>query len=120
MKYPDLIGEALFLQERKRTGGTFDIELKPSTGVTLDLNGFVSNQEATNINRNYMFYGRKLGGAQVPTDYTVQNGYLTSATYDVAGGMQAGIYDQIARPGAASHSQYLDLDGKFSSPTSSS
>jgi iron complex outermembrane receptor protein len=113
VKYPDLIGEALFLQERKRTGGTFDIELKPSSGITLDLNGFLSNQEATNINRNYMFFGRKLGGALVPTDYTVQNGYLTSATYDAAGGMQAGIYDQISRPGAESHSQYLDLDGKF-------
>ena len=113
VKYPDLIGEALFLQTRKRTGGTFDLELKPSNDVTLDLNGFLSNQEATNINRNYMFYGRKLGGALVPTDYTVQDGYLTSATYDAAGGMTAGIYDQISRPGAASHSQYLDLDGKF-------
>jgi iron complex outermembrane recepter protein len=113
VQYPDLIGEALFLQERKRTGGTFDLELKPSNDVTLDLNGFLSNQEATNINRNYMFFGRKLGGAQVPTAYTVQDGYLTSATYDNAGGMQAGIYDQISRPGAASHSQYLDLDGKF-------
>jgi iron complex outermembrane receptor protein len=113
VQYPDLIGEALFLQERKRTGGTFDLELKPSNDITLDLNGFVSNQEATNVNRNYMFFGRKLGGAQVPTDYTVQNGFLTSATYDNAGGMQAGIYDQISRPGAASHSQYLDLDGKF-------
>ncbi len=113
VKYPDLIGEALFLQERKRTGGTFDLELAPTHGVTLDLNGFVSNQEATNINRNYMFFGRKLGGAQVPTAYTVQDGYLTSATYDNAGGMQAGIYDQISRPGAASHSQFIDLDGKF-------
>jgi iron complex outermembrane receptor protein len=113
VKYPDLVGEALFLQERKRTGGTFDLELKPSNDVTLDLNGFVSNQEATNINRNYMFFGRKLGGAQVPTDYTVSNGYLTSATYSNAAGMQAGIYDQISRPGAASRSQYLDLDGKF-------
>ncbi|MFL6700604.1 MAG: TonB-dependent receptor [Vitreoscilla sp.] len=113
VQYPDLIGEALFLQERKRTGGTFDLELKPTNDITLDLNGFLSNQEATNINRNYMFFGRKLGGAQVPTDYTVQNGFLTSATYDNASGMMAGIYDQISRPGAASHSQYLDLDGKF-------
>ena len=113
VKYPDLIGEALFLQERKRTGGTFDLELKPSNDITLDLNGFLSNQEATNINRNYMFFGRKLGGAQVPTSYTVSDGYLTSATYDNAGGMMAGIYDQISRPGAGSHSQYLDFDGKF-------
>jgi len=112
VQYPDLIGEALFLQERKRTGGTFDVELKPSNAVTLDLNGFLSNQEATNINRNYMFFGRRLG-SQVPTTYTVNNGYITSATYDNAGGMPAGIYDQISRPGAASHSQYLDFDGKF-------
>jgi len=113
VKYPDLIGEALFEQERKRTGGTFDVEFKPSDSVMLDLNGFMSNQEASNINRNYMFFGRKLGGAEVPTNYTVSNGYLTSASYADANGMQAGIYDQISRPDAASHSQYLDFDGKF-------
>jgi iron complex outermembrane receptor protein len=113
VQYPDLVGEALFEQERKRTGGSFDVEFKPSNAVMLDLNGFLSNQEAANINRNYMFYGRKLGGAQVPTAYTVANGYLESATYDNASGMTAGIYDQISRPDAASHSQYLDFDGKF-------
>jgi iron complex outermembrane recepter protein len=114
VKYPDLIGDALFTQERKRTGGLIDLELKPNASTTLDLNGFLSNMTATNINRNYMFFGRKLGGAQVPTDYTVENGYLTSATYaEPAGGMQAGIYDQISRPGEGSHSQYIDLDGKF-------
>ena len=113
VKYPDLIGEALFLQERKRTGGSFDIEVKPNTSTTLDLNGFLSNQEATNINRNYMFFGRKLGGAEVPTAYTVENGYLTSASYADSKGMMAGIYDQISRPGAGSHSQFLDFDGKF-------
>ena len=31
--------------------------------------------------------GRKLGGAQVPTSYTVSNGYLESATYNNANGM---------------------------------
>ncbi len=113
VQYPDLVGEALFEQERKRTGGTFDIELKPNDGITLDLNGFLSDQQASNINRNYMFFGRKLGGAEVPTNYTVSNGYLTSASYSDSAGMMAGIYDQISRPDAASHSQYLDFDGKF-------
>ena len=113
VQYPDLIGETLFLQERKRTGGSFDVEFKPSNEVTLDLNGFMSNQSATNINRNYMFFGRKLGGAEVPTSYTVSNGYLESASYSDSNGLMAGIYDQIARPDAASHSQFLDFDGKF-------
>jgi iron complex outermembrane recepter protein len=113
VQYPDLVGEALFEQERHRTGGSFDVEMKPSDALTLDLNGFLSDQQAANINRNYMFYGRKLGGAQVPTSYTVSNGYLESATYNDANGMTAGIYDQISRPDAASHSQYLDFDGKF-------
>ena len=113
VQYPDLIGETLFLQERKRTGGTFDVQIKPSDSISLDLNGFMSNQEATNVNRNYMFFGRKLGGAEVPTNYTVSNGYLESASYSDSNGLMAGIYDQISRPDAASHSQYLDLDGKF-------
>ncbi|HEX7687257.1 MAG TPA: TonB-dependent receptor [Burkholderiaceae bacterium] len=113
VKYPDLIGDALFLQERKRTGGLIDVEMKPNSVTTLDLNGFMSDMTATNINRNYMFFGRKLGGGQVPTEYTVDNGYLTSATYSNSAGMMAGIYDQIARPKEGSHSQYLDFDGKF-------
>jgi iron complex outermembrane receptor protein len=113
VKYPDLIGEALFLQERKRTGGLIDVEWKPTAGVDLNLNGFLSNLTATNINRNFLFYGRTLGGAEVPTAYTVDNGYLTSATYNNANGLRAGIYDQIARPGAEAHSQYLSLDGAF-------
>ncbi len=52
--YPQSVGAALFEQERKRTGGLLNLELKPNANVTLDLDGFYSKLEATNFNRNFL------------------------------------------------------------------
>ena len=119
--YPHLIGNALFEQTRHRVGGVFDMEVKPTTGVTLDLNGFTSHMEASNINRNYMLWLNHMFAVnQVPTAYTVSNGIMTSGSYAATGTLDNptanvahGIYDQISRPGEAAESKYLDFDGKF-------
>jgi iron complex outermembrane receptor protein len=119
--YPHLIGDAEFEQTRKRVGGVFDIELKPTNGITLDLNGFTSHMEASNVNRNYLLWlNHMFTVGQSPTAYTVNNGVLTSASYAQTGtstnptaNVAHGIYDQISRPGEAAASKYLDLDGKF-------
>src|ERR1700761_4125933 len=80
--YPHLIGDAEFDQVRRRVGGVFDIELKPTTGVELDLNGFSSHMEASNVNRNYLLWSNHpFAVGQDPTSYTVSNGVLTSAPY---------------------------------------
>jgi len=125
--YPESIGAALFTQERTRKGGSLDFEWKPSSAVTLDLNGFYSKLEATNFNRNYLlwmthFINQGQGVSPNP-GYTVStlNGVstLTSASFSpqyVAGTttpVQYGIYDQISRPGEGATTQYLDLDGDF-------
>ena len=119
--YPHLIGNALFEQTRKRIGGDFDLEFKPSTSVTLDLNGFTSHMEASNINRNYMLWlNHPFAVGQVPSSYTVNDGVMTSGSYPATGtltdpnaNVAHGIYDQISRPGEAAESKYLDFDGKF-------
>ena len=120
--YPHLIGDADFEQVRRRTGGVFDIEMKPSPSVTLDLNGFSSHMEASNVNRNYLLWSNHpFAVGQDPTSYTVNNGVLTSATYGPTvtnndgstTNVAHGIYDQISRPGEAAESRYIDLDGKF-------
>ena len=119
--YPHLIGNALFEQTRRRVGGVFDMEFKPTTGVTLDLNGFTSHMEASNVNRNYMLWLNHMFAVnQVPTAYTVNNGVMTSGSYAATGTLDNptanvahGIYDQISRPGEAAESKYLDFDGSF-------
>ena len=119
--YPHLIGDAEFDQTRKRIGGVFDMEFKPTAGVMLDLNGFTSHMEASNVNRNYMLWlNHMFAVGQVPTAYTVDNGVMTSGTYSATGtltdpnaNVAHGIYDQISRPGEAAESKFLDFDGKF-------
>jgi iron complex outermembrane receptor protein len=130
--YPLAVGSALFEQERKRTGGTVDIELKPSSNLTLDLNGFYSKLEASNYNRNFLLWPTHFiaqGKGQAPDPgYVVstQGGVstLTSATFaktdptqlDANGqpiDPQHGIYDMISRPGEGATTQYVDLDADF-------
>ncbi len=120
--YPHLIGDVQFDQVRRRTGGVFDVEFKPSTAVTLDLNGFASHMEASNVNRNYLLWlNHPFAVGQDPTAYTVQDNVLTSATYGPTvtnndgstTNVAHGIYDQIGRPGESAESRYIDLDGKF-------
>jgi iron complex outermembrane receptor protein len=103
--YPTAMGAALFEQERKRTGGVIDLELKPNNDTTLDLNAFSSKLSATNYNRNYLVWGTHFlnGGntsctptstpnpdgtnytcvGQAPNaGYVVRNGTLVSATFN--------------------------------------
>ena len=54
--YPRLIGAAFFEQERKRTGGLIDIEFRPTDDLMIDAQYFMSDLDATNYNRNYLFW----------------------------------------------------------------
>jgi iron complex outermembrane receptor protein len=130
--YPTSMGEALFTQERKRTGGLLDIQVKPNSAVTLDLNGFYSKLNATNYNRNFLLWNTHAiaqGNGQAPDPgYVVStlNGVstLTQASFsatdatslDANGNpkpVQHGIYDMISRPGEAASTQFVDFDGDF-------
>src|SRR5437763_1237155 len=79
VSYPTLIGSALFEQERERTGGMIDVQIKPTNDLTLDFNTFYSHLKASNYNRNWMFWGAHVinqGNGEMPTSYTVTNGTL--------------------------------------------
>jgi iron complex outermembrane recepter protein len=112
--YPTLIGSALFEQERERKGGLIDIQVKPTNDLELDLSGFHSHMNATNYNRNWMFWGSHVIGANlVPSAFTVSNGTLTSATWNNVPGSQYAIVDQIYRPGTYSETEFFNLDAKW-------
>jgi iron complex outermembrane receptor protein len=132
---PNGISASLFEQTRKRTGGDFDLQFKPSSDVMFDVNGFSSKLSAANYNRS--FYNNivtnlnatdPVTGASVgvvPSQYTVKNGTLTSAvipasqfpaisattTYNSQ--LYTAFGDEIYRPGSASSSAYIDVDGSY-------
>lgn len=115
--YPHEIGEALFEQERERTGGLVDFEVKPADNVTLDLTGFHSKLSASNVNRNYLlwptnFVGSGSGEAPEP-GYVVQNNTLVSATFAPVAGTHYGVYDQISRPDETATANFVNLDGTW-------
>jgi iron complex outermembrane receptor protein len=115
--YPTLVGSALFEQERHRTGGLLDIQVKPTDNLSLDLTLFSSKMKAGNYNRNYMMWpGAFIGGANQAPDpgYVVRNGTLVSATFAAADpARNYGVYDQISRPDASSDSSFINFDAKL-------
>ena len=117
--YPTLIGSAFFEQERERNGGMIDFQFRPMPGLEFDLNGFYSKMDATNYNRNWMFWGSRVigGDNRMPTSYTVRNNTLVQADFPNVGApganAQYAIVDEIYRPGAFSETNYVNLDMKW-------
>lgn len=121
-KYVSLLtGSAWFEQERERKGGLFALQAKPSNDINLELTGFSSKLDASNYNRNQMFWAvSPLSHGVMPSSYTVQGGTVTSiafpSTCPAANAGNCGgswIQDDIARKGAYAKSNFLNLDGKF-------
>ena len=112
VQYPVLIGAAFFDQKRERTGGLVDVQLQPTDQLTLDFQYFMSDLDATNYNRNYLFWGSNLlqsggvGGQAPDPGYVVRNNTLVAATFSGAGTPSAGVFDQISRPDEKATSNY--------------
>ena len=112
--YPQLINSSLFTQKRVRNGGVLDIEFKPTSDLTLDVNGFYSHMSADNFDHSYLANpGALLDSGDVPTNTLVVNNTLVRADFANAHGVAPGLVDSIARPGAASASWYVDFNGKY-------
>lgn len=108
---PTFIGASLFEQTKKRSGGAFDFEVRPSRELTLDLNGFFSKLEAGHQNTNWLAApANSINSAgQIPTGVVVRNNTLVAASFAV----NNGEVDNIYRPDAGGESWYLDLNGKY-------
>ena len=115
--YPVLIGAALFEQKRERTGGLVDIQLQPTDQLSLDFQYFMSDLDATNYNRNFLFWTSNLlqgGAGQAPDPgYVVRNGTLVSANWSGDTTPSAGVYDQISRPDAKATSNYGSFNASY-------
>lgn len=117
VRYPALIGAALFEQKRERRGGLVDFEFRPKEDLRFDLQFFVSELDAENYNRNYLLWGSRIlggGNGQAPLPgYVVTNNTLTSATFAPVPGNYYGIYDQISRPDESASANYGSLDFSY-------
>ena len=115
---PGLIGSAFFEQERERKGGLIDVQVKPIANLELDFSAFSSRLEATNYNRNWMFWGSRIvNEGRIPSSYTVRNGTLVSATWpNVGTSADHAVYavvDDIYRPDAFSETNFFNVDAKY-------
>jgi iron complex outermembrane receptor protein len=110
---PDLLGSALFEQDRVRTGANFGLQFKPSDALDINLTGLYSKLEADNFNHNYMAWFSNMfnSGAQ-PTNTTVENDTLVRGTFANSTTGWGVVYDAILRD-AETETKSLDLDLSF-------
>jgi iron complex outermembrane recepter protein len=110
---PDLIGSALFEQERVRTGANFGLQFRPSDALDINLTGLYSKLEADNFNHNYMaWFSNMFGAGEEPTNTTVRNGTLVGGTFAQSADGFGVVYDAILRD-AETETQSVDLDAVF-------
>ena len=124
------INSALFEQTRKRTGGLIDLELKPNSQLTFDVNGFYSKMDASNYNRSFYSQPAGIVAAAVPDSWKVENNTLVAANFSpaaVAAGLQwtkdndpgdlfqavPAEVDQLYRPHEGADTYYVDVNAKY-------
>ena len=82
---PTFIGAALFEQKKKREGGAFDIEAKPSREFGIDLNGFYSKLQAPHQNTNWLAAPANSINRDnlIPQNPVIRNGTLAEPVREV-------------------------------------
>ncbi|MCE4558202.1 TonB-dependent receptor [Pelomonas cellulosilytica] len=113
--FPNLMGSALFTQERERKGGFVSAQFKPTNDVDLMLTGFSSKMDADNYNRNYMLSNQwALSRSPAISSFTIDPAtkILTSANYSFATPTIFGVYDMISRKSSA-ETNFLNLEGSW-------
>jgi len=110
---PDLLGSALFEQDRVRTGANFGLQFRPSDALDINLTGLYSKLEADNFNHNYMaWFSNMFGAGEQPTNTTVKDGSLVGGSFAQSANGWGVVYDAILRD-AETETSSLDLDVSF-------
>jgi len=113
--FPNLIGSALFTQERERKGGVISAQIKPTNDIDITLTGMSSKMDADNYNRNYML-SNQWAMSRNPTLSNVvvdpATNIVTKANYTFATPTIIGVYDLISRK-ASAETNFLNLEGSW-------
>jgi iron complex outermembrane receptor protein len=123
--FPQMIGSALFQQERIRSGGNFGIQFRPNERVDVNITGLYSRFEADNTNQNYIAWGTRAlaGEAGQPacppsgtlTNQVIQDGTVVAGRVTSSNGGTCGfgvVYDAIKRF-ATAETRNIDFDVNF-------
>lgn len=111
--YPNLIGSALFLQQRVRQGGMVTVQFQPTDAIEFDVQAFYSKLKAANINNNFMFWGTNEWANNTPIAMpTVRDNIVVGATFPSAGGTPI-VADYIGRPGSGSDTYYVNAHASW-------
>ncbi len=107
---PDLLGSALFEQERVRTGGNIGVQFRPNDQLEFNLTGLYSKLEADNFNHNYMaWFSNMFGAGEQPTNTVVREGTLVGGAFAQSASGFGAVYDAILRD-AETETNSVDLD----------
>jgi iron complex outermembrane receptor protein len=110
---PDLLGSALFTQDRVRTGANFGLQFRPTDKIDINLTGLYSKLEADNFNHNYMaWFSNMFGAGEQPTNTAVKDGTLVGGTFANSANGWGVVYDAILRD-AHTETKSADLDSSF-------
>ncbi len=116
LQVPDLIGSALFQQERERRAFNAEVQLRPTDRLELRINGLHSRFEADNINQNYLAWGSQaLGGGGTLSNAVVQGDTAVAGVISSRNGGTEGrgvVFDAIDRF-AFAETSYIDFDATY-------
>ena len=110
---PQLIGSALFTQDRIRKGGNFAMQIRPTEQLEISFTGLLSDFGANNLNLNFLADpGRALGnGGTITNTVADQGAYVAGRVASLNNGTSdfGVFYDAIERNAKAT-TRNLDLD----------
>ena len=111
VQVPNLIGSALFEQERIRKGGNFAVQYSPNDSFNAVLSGVYSKFGADNFNQNFLAWtSNALGGGGRLTNATIQGGTAVAGRITRPGPNARGmVFDAIDRL-ADAETRNIDLD----------
>jgi iron complex outermembrane receptor protein len=110
---PDLLGSALFEQQRVRTGANFGLQFRPTEALDINITGLYSKLEADNFNHNYMaWFSNMFGAGEQPTNTRVEDGTLVGGAFANSATGWGVVYDAILRD-AETETKSIDLDLSF-------
>ncbi len=116
LQVPDLIGSALFQQERERRAFNAEVQFRPNDRLEVRINGLHSRFEADNINQNYLAWGSQaLGGGGTLSDAVVQGDTAVAGVISSRNGGTEGrgvVFDAIDRF-AFAETSYVDFDATY-------
>ncbi|HEY8508235.1 MAG TPA: TonB-dependent receptor [Steroidobacteraceae bacterium] len=111
---PDLVGSALFDQERVRKGGNIGLQFRPSEKLQFNLTALYSEMDADNFNQNYMaWFNNMFQADEQPTGTVVgADGTLVAGTFARSDDSFGVVFDAILRD-ARTETSSIDLAMDF-------